>query len=219
MAYPADDPIWAVEDTYSDGVTENKIRPDESLRDYGYLPDAEPTAQELNWQLNNIYQQIVELKSLALGAYETPVNELKIIVGDNRDPSIIYGYGVWVKFAQGRTLIGSGTTTDTNNLQKSFPSESSGGTFENTISNSQLPQHSHSYQDSYYFENAASVAGVPTSNKQNVGFINGGWGSGRTDQDNNTLVFRNGVTDPVGSNQAVNNVQPYTVVNIWRRIS
>jgi microcystin-dependent protein len=217
MAYPDFDPLWAIEDTYLDGVTPNKIRPGESLRNYGYLPNAEPTAQELNWQLNNVYQQLAELKTIALGAYETPVNELKIIVGDNRNPATIYGYGTWTPFAQGRTLIGAGTGTDTNGVQRSYSEGSTGGTYEEVISKSQLPAHEHSYEDSYLFEAAGSVSGVPTTNKKNVGFINGGFGSGDTDADNNTLVFRNNTTGSVGGNQPTNNVQPYVAVFIWRR--
>jgi microcystin-dependent protein len=217
MAYPDHDPLWATEDTYLDGVTANKIRPDVSLQQYGYLPNAEPTAQELNWQLNNIQLQIQELKAVALGAYETPINELKLIVGDNRNPNVIYGYGTWVPFAQGRTLVGQGTGTDVNSVQKSFPAGSTGGTYENKLTKSQLPAHDHPYEDSYYFENSGSVSGAPTSNKRNVGFLNGGYGSGDTDTDNNTLLFRNAVTSSVGGNQAVDNLQPYEVIYIWRR--
>lgn len=219
MAYPDFDPLWATNDTYIDGVTPNKIRPDESLRDYGYLPDAEPTAQELNWQLNNLQLQIAELKTIALGAYETPVNELKIIVGDARNPNIIYGYGSWTPFAQGRTLVGAGTSTDVNGVDRSFAEGSTGGTYQNALSTSQLPSHSHPYEDAYYFENANSVTNVPATSKKNVGFINGGYGSGDTDTDNNTLLIRNTVTSSIGGNQPVENVQPYVAVYIWRRIS
>lgn len=217
MAYPTHDPEWAIEDTYLDGVTPNKIRPDESLRNYGYLPDAEPTAQELNWQLNNLYEQILELKTIALGAYETPVNELKIIVGDNRNPATIYGYGTWVAFAQGRTLIGAGTGTDSNSVQKSYAEGSTGGTYENALTRSQLPDHAHAFKDGYLLENAANISGVPASNRENVGFLNGGYGTGVIETNNNVMVFRNSVTESVGANQPVNNVQPYVAVYIWRR--
>lgn len=219
MAYPAFDPLWATNNTYIDGVTPNKIRPDQSLRDYGYLPDAEPTAQELNWQLNNLYQQIAEIKQVALAGSQTPVNELKYIVGDSRNPNVIYGYGAWAPYAQGRVVVGHGTGTDINGKQRSIAAGSTGGTYEEAISKSQLPQHEHGYEDAYYFENGASLGGVPSANKKNVGFLNGGVGSGDTDSDNNTLVFRNSVTSSVGANQPVNNIQPYVACYIWLRVS
>lgn len=217
MAYPTDNPEWATEDTYIDGVTPNKVRPDESLRLYGYLPDAEPTATELNWELNNIYLQILELKTLALGAYETPINELKLIVGDNRNPFTIYGYGTWVPFAQGRTLVGAGTGTDSNGVQKSFPEGATGGEYETRLSNSQLPRHSHTHKDRYHFQNGSGLESVPSTNRENVGFINGGFGSGSTDTNNNTFIYVNDVTGEVGGDQPHNNQAPYTVIYIWRR--
>ena len=219
MAFPTDNPTWANNDTYIDGVTPNKIRPDAPLRDYGYLPFAEPTAQELNWQLNNLQLQIAELKNIAAGASQTPINELKIIVGDTRNPAVIYGYGSWVAFATGRTLVGVGTGTDTNSVNKSFSAGSSGGDYETKLSASQLPSHAHTYEDAYYFERGP-LSGVPSSNKRFVGTsFNGGIGSGDTDQDNDTLVFRNETTGAVGSGQAHDNMMPHIAVNIWRRIA
>lgn len=217
MAFPTHDPLWAIQDTYIDGVTPNKIRPDVSLRDYGFTPQATVNAQELNWQLNNIQQQIQELKSLSANAYQTPINELKIIVGDSRNPAAIYGYGTWVRFAEGRTLVGVGSGTDANGNQQTFPSGATGGTYQETISVTQMPSHRHSHRDRYLFENGSSLGSVPSSNKQNVGFVNGGRGAEGGDNDNNTFVFIDDVTGDTGGGQPVNNTMPYVAVHIWRR--
>lgn len=217
MAFPVDNPEWAINDFYVDGVTPNKIRPDESLRNYGYAVDAEPTAQELNWELNNIYLQLVELKSLAAGAYQTPINELKHIVGDSRNPATIYGYGTWVPYASGRMVLGAGTSTDSNGAQRSFTAGSTGGTYEEVIAQSQLPSHSHSYKDRYLYENNSSLSAVPVGNKETVGTVNGGRGNEGVDSDNNTFVYTNDVTGSVGGNQPVNNLPPYVVCYIWLR--
>lgn len=217
MAFPIEDPIWATNNTYIDGVTPNKIQPDVSLQNYGYLPDSEPTAQELNWQLNNLALQIEELKTLTAGAYETPINELKLIYGDNRNPNVIYGYGTWQAFAKGRTLVGFGTGTDSNGAEKSFPDGGTGGEYEVKLTESQLPQHQHSHKDRYIFENSSALANVPASNKLSVGFINGGVGNGDRDNDNNTFAFVNDVTGSVGGNQPHSNQAPYTVVYMWLR--
>jgi len=219
MAFPANNPIWADEDTYLDGVTPNKIRPDESLRDYGYLPQAEPSAQNLNWMFDNINKQIIELKTLSAAAFQTPVNRLIFIDGDTRNPAEIYGYGTWAPFGQGRVILGAGTGTDINGNQRSFSAGSTGGEYVHSISTSELPEHSHTYTDDYLFENSASVSSVPSASKRSVGFINGGVGNGDLDSDNNTMVFTNKTTGAVGAGQAMNVVQPFITVNIWKRLS
>jgi microcystin-dependent protein len=217
MAFPANPPEWATSDTYSDGVTPNKIRPDTTLRQYGYAPEAEPTAQELNWQLNNLMLQIEELKTIATSARQVPVNELVFIDGDTRNPAVIYGYGTWVPYAQGRVLIGAGQGTDVNGTTRSFTVGNTGGEYTHTQSINEVANHSHAFKNNYMLENAASVTGVPDSNKQLVGFINGGVGAGRTDTDNNTLVFTNDTTASAGASQAMNVMQPFLVLQIWRR--
>ncbi len=219
MAFPSFDPFWAINNTYPDGVTPNKIRPAEPLRQYGYPKETKVTAEELNWQLNNLYLQIAELKTLSAAASQIPVNTLVFIDGDTRNPAVIYGYGSWVPYAQGRVIIGHGTGTDDNGVQRSFNSGSTGGEYAHTLSNSEMPSHSHPYKDTYLYENAGNTGSIPASSKETVGFVNGGLGSGRADFDNDTMVFRDRTTDSVGAGQAHNNVQPYVSVNIWKRVS
>lgn len=219
MAYPTNNPEWATLDTYQDGVTPNKTRPDVSLRQYGFLPIQPVNAQELNWQLNNIQLQIQELKTLSASAFQTPVNRLVFIDGDSRNPAVIYGYGTWVPYGQGRVLIGHGTGTDINGVQQSFSAGGTGGEYKHTISNSEMPKHTHQYSDDYLFENAGSVTTVPASNKRTTGFINGGVGNGRMDTDNNTMAFTNKNTESEGGGQAMNVTQPFVVLHIWRRVS
>ena len=216
MAFPTDDPVWATQNTYPDG-NPNKIQPSQNLQDYGYSPTDVPTAEELNWQLNNIYQQIVELKNLTAGAAQTPVGELKFIVGDSRNPAIIYGYGTWVPYAEGRVIIGAGTGTDINGNQKSFSEGSTGGEYDVTLTESEIPQHTHKYRDRYYAESPTPTANVPASNKETNNFINGGIGSGDTDYDNNTFVYVDDTTGNVGGGQPHNNLPPYIACYIWLR--
>lgn len=217
MTYPTHNPIWAENDTYADGVTPNKIRPDESLRNYGYDPISELSAQELNWQLNNLYLQIVELKAATSVGNQLPIGTILELDGTSDNPSVLLGYGTWVPFAQGRTTIGAGTGTDVNGVQRSFSAGGTGGEYVHSISNSEMPSHNHTHKDRYLFENSGSVGSVPAANKENVGFINGGAGNGDLDNDNNTMVFLNDVTGNSGSGQAMNIIQPYIVTNKWKR--
>jgi len=203
MAYPSFNPEWAVNDTYSDGVTPNKIRPDEALRDYGYAPNAEPTAQELNWQLNNVYLQLAELKSQLSTPQQTPVNELKMIVGDARNPAVIYGYGTWVAYAQGRTLMGAGTGTDVNGVSRSFSAGSTGGEYVHTMTTSEMPSHAHQMKLQYQGNDKASEGHAYANNNEIAqGDIEG------TD-------IRS--TETTGGGQAFNVVSPYQTIYIWLR--
>ena len=219
MPFPSNDPLFAMNDTYEDGVTLNKVRPDESLRDYGFLPVQEVNAQELNWQLNNIALQIAELKTLSASAFQTPVNRLIFIDGDNRNPAVIYGYGTWQSFGAGRVIIGQGTGTDVNGVQQSFSAGSTGGEYKHSISTSELPSHTHQYSDDYYIENSGNLGSVPASSKRTVGAINSGIGAGSTDTDNNTMLFTNKNTESVGGGQSMNVVQPFVSVYIWKRVA
>lgn len=217
MTYPVNNPEWALEDTYLDGVTPNKIRPDESLRNHGYSPLTELSAQELNWQLNNLYQQILELKTITAVGSQLPIGTIIELDGVSDNPSVLLGYGTWIPFAQGRTTIGAGTGTDVNGVQRSFSAGGTGGEYVHSISNSEMPQHNHTHKDRYLFENNGVLGSVPTANKETVGFINGGAGNDRLDNDNNTMVFLNDVTGSSGSGQAMNIVQPYLVTSKWKR--
>ena len=199
MAFPSNAPEWALNNTYSDGVTPNKIRPDESLRTYGYAPNSEPTAQELNWQLNNLHLQIAELKTQLSNPSQTPINELKFITGDNRNPAVIYGYGTWTPYAQGRVLVGAGTGTDANGLQRSFSDGSTGGEYTHTMTSSEMPSHSHNNTIPIYTGGKGGLTGVDNNN------IAGG---------NYTFA-----SETTGGGQAFNVTQPYISLYIWRRVA
>lgn len=205
MAYPTYNPEWAINDTYIDGITANKIRPDEGLRQYGFDPIDTPTSQELNWQFNNLYQQITELKAQLSTPSQTPINELKMIVGDNRNPSVIYGYGTWSPFAQGRTLIGAGTGTDVNGVQRSFSGGSTGGEYVHTQTVAEMPSHAHSMVLQFQGNNKASEGTAYAANREiQQGDIEG--------SDTRS-------TETTGGGQPMNVMQPFITVFIWKRVS
>lgn len=205
MAFPTNAPEWALNDTYSDGTTPNKIRPDESLRNYGYLPNSEPTAQELNWQLNNLHLQIKELKTLLSTPSQTPVNELKFITGDNRNPAVIYGYGTWTPYAQGRVLVGAGTGTDINNVSQSFSDGSTGGEYKHTLTVSEMAEHAHNMEFAYQGSDKASEGGALVPDREI--------------QQNDIEGYNTRTTKPTGGSQAFNVTQPFISLYIWKRVS
>ena len=56
--------------------------------------------------------------------------------------------GTWEKYAQGRTLIGEGTGSDSNGLVKTFINNTTGGEYSHKLTISEIPSHSHEYTPS-----------------------------------------------------------------------
>ncbi|MBP3450396.1 MAG: hypothetical protein J6K22_08050 [Spirochaetaceae bacterium] len=107
-----------------------------------------------------------------------------------------YG-GTWVQIAQGRTLIGAGTGTDSNSVSKSFSVNGIGGEYNHTLTTGELPAHTHSIS-------ANSVS------KNGVSYKLGGTGT-------NVYTYGSKSTSSVGSGTSHNNIQPYLVVYFWKR--
>ena len=129
--------------------------------------------------------------------------------------------GTWEKYAQGRTIIGDGTGTDSNGLVQTFTNGSMGGEYTHTLNISEMPSHTHTQNPHFH----------------RVGFDNGksriGLNSGSVDSDISMYIgsYAYGgraytmITDAVtatnnntGGNSSHNNVEPYTVIYMYKRI-
>lgn len=93
--------------------------------------------QEIWEELNNLSTQVSNLLNTAY-----PVGSLYIST-NNQNPANFLG-GKWESYAQGRTIIGAGTGTDSNGSKRSFSAGASGGEYTHTLSNNEMPSHSHS---------------------------------------------------------------------------
>ena len=195
MAFPTYNPDWATDNFVFPDGTDNKIRPTPNLRQYGYTPDSFPTAQELNWMFNNFAAQIAELKSQVATPSQVPVGMVIELSGTNANPNTLFGYGTWTPFGSGRVTIGSGSTTDSNGTTKAYNEGSTGGEFTHTLTQAEMPAHTHNFTQ----ENTR--------------------GSGSNGAEDGNSSFTTATTQSTGGNQAHNNVQPYIVVNKWLRIS
>ena len=113
-------------------------------------------------------------------------------------PSNLLG-GSWTQIAQGRTLIGAGSCSDSNGDRMNFYGGDTGGEFKHYLSVPEMPVHSH---------------GIGNGNK----FIANGMGNSQAEISlgGNSYALHN-QTSATGGNQAHNNVQPYLVVYIWQR--
>lgn len=131
---------------------------------------------------------------LNLGVY--PVGTVHMSL-DGTDPGTRFG-GTWEQVAQGRVIIGAGTSTpDDNGDTRVFTPDETGGEFEHDLKISEIPSHTHNGK-SYTFKTGDDF----------------GPGLG--------IRFFNELDSPTsatGGGQPHNNVQPYLAVNIWKRIA
>lgn len=107
----------------------------------------------------------------------------------------IYG-GKWEPFGAGKVLVGAGS-----NGGRSFTAGSTGGEYEHTLTTNEMPSHTHS--SSMHNTDGAGV------NYLNVQKADPGMG----------LTTGNTGTTAAGGGHAHNNMQPYVVVYMWRRVA
>ncbi len=122
-----------------------------------------------------------------------PVGSIYINAGVSTNPATLMGFGTWVAFGEGEVLVGlDGGDTDFDTL------EETGGAKTHTLTEAEMPTHHHD-----------------------------GYGSGGGGSSNLAANYR--ADNPVPSSQAVqatqdtgggnshNNLQPYIVVQMWKR--
>lgn len=123
-----------------------------------------------------------------------PIGSIYMSV-NSTSPSTLFG-GTWEQIAQGRTIIGQGTGTDSNSVSKTFTNGATGGEYDHTLTTSEMPKHKHQ-----------------TGSRQTYGSGNAwaliNYGSSGSTQNRDT--------SETGSGNAHNNIQPYFVCYIWKR--
>lgn len=135
----------------------------------------------------------------------------------NTNPSVLFG-GTWEAYAQGRTLIGNGTSDQT------FSAGNTGGESNHTLSTNEMPSHYHglstcnagTYNDDYDWVspwgNNKGGGAVSTKVIAEVSV------SGLSAQRHLKSYGYNGQgMSSEGGSGAHNNLPPYIVVYMWRR--
>ena len=107
----------------------------------------------------------------------------------------VYG-GNWEAFGAGKVLVGAGS-----NGGRSFTAGGTGGEYTHTLTTNEMPPHNHS--SIMHNTNGAGI------NYLNVKKEDPGMG----------LTTGYEITTAAGGGQAHNNMQPYVVVYMWRRVS
>ena len=137
-----------------------------------------------------------------------PINSIYTTM-DERNPAEVMGFGTWIKFAPGRTLVGTVNVADPGGQISGglvgpvgFNLTASGSTYgdyTHILTEAELPSHAHDM-----------LIGVPANNGRKD--IQDWW-------DQLSTYHRGQKTAKVGGDQPHNNVQPSITVNMWRRIA
>ena len=124
-----------------------------------------------------------------------PVGSIYINAAVSTNPGTLLGFGTWVAFGSGRTMVGlDAGQTEFNTL------EETGGAKTHTLSISEIPAHTH-YQGSH--DSSAGDGGA-----YNTEFIR---------DHSDTANGPNVESSSTGGGSAHNNLQPYIVVYMWKR--
>ncbi|MGL5015839.1 MAG: phage baseplate protein [Bacteroidales bacterium] len=177
----------------------------------------------------------INLRSLQ-GSLIYPIGSIFMTV-DSRDPKVILGFGTWEKFAAGRVIVGTGTSTDANNeTPGAFVNEGKGGVYNTKLEEKNTPKHAHGAgtlkaegsgeHDHTVDLRVHSYAITPGGNEWVVphGDIAGEdrrfqntQGAATTKGGGQHAHTLTGSTESFGSGEAFTNMMPYIACNIWVR--
>lgn len=148
----------------------------------------------------NLVVQTITTASPAVGITLNdvyPIGSIYLSVSQT-NPSSLFG-GTWEAFANGRTLVGIDTQQEEFNTVNKL-----GGEKDHILTTQEMPTHNHSY-NSGFDNNATGLFTQPAGSGYPGTHIVGGY---------NILYTQN-----TGENQAHNNLQPYIVVYMWKRVA
>lgn len=149
------------------------------------------------------------------------------------NPATYLGFGTWV-WEQGYYYMGitagvpiEGFIRGVGGTFGSFTHNHGGATGDTTLNSTQIPSHSHTYDDTFHTEHLYTASGYyrgPNEYLENRGFS--GVGTNGTDGDNDAFLYRTRTTSAVGGTQAHNHtipaqshMPPTMVESVWRRIA
>lgn len=152
------------------------------------------------------------------------------MTADARNPAEIFGFGTWEVFAEGRMIIGSTAgETDINEEFRVFVNGEEGGEYSHTITEAELPAHTHPI---IWPTDEAGNPILQGEHTHNIIGDNNAVENGSDDREMGVPGDGNIQTDPsgahmhegltagaVGGGLAGNNLSPYIVVNIWIRVA
>ena len=140
-----------------------------------------------------------------------PINSLYFTADDN-NPSTFLG-GTWQRVAEGLFLVGVGTGTDKNNVQKTFVAGANDGEYKHTQTVNELAEHNHTITDNGHTHNyALSDSGGEYPQKIGAMTPVSSTNRGTTDSHTTGITINNS-----GSSNAMNVTPPSFGLYVWKR--
>ena len=141
------------------------------------------------------------------------------------NPSTLFG-GTWEAYAQGRVLIGAGSGTDTRKETKEFAAGSTGGEYNHVLTVNELATHNHTRGTMNITGNcsASSWGGKTDGAFSRNSFTTSLAYNNPNNEQSECFKFDasqswSGATSNTGANDTHNNIQPYIVCYIFRRVN
>ena len=149
---------------------------------------------ELNKKINSMLDKMYPVGSIYISTNITSASDVAAKFG-----------GTWEAYGSGRTIIGAGTGTDSNNLSQTFKAGSTGGEYKHTLTINEMPSHKHSIIEEF--------GAIANSGLQPTGAYSQVAGSVSTSK-----VATDYPITSTGGSQSHNNIQPYITVYMYKRI-
>jgi hypothetical protein len=148
-----------------------------------------------------------------------PVGSVYSNADDNTNPSTLLGFGSWNAFGAGEVMVGiDATDSDFDIVGSGTNTNGTTGAKTHTLTESELAQHHHlAVVDGTVTETGNVTASNAIS--ENATQTGSTFQSYRMRPATSETFGTVGRTSQVGSDSAHNNLQPYVVVYMWKRIS
>ena len=123
--------------------------------DYSASGSLQNEIELLKQQMSNLVDKMYPIGSIYMTTTYTDATQVHDAIG-----------GEWEKYAQGRTIIGEGTGTDSNGLVQTFTNNTSGGEYTHKLTVAEMPSHSHTIDHTHniasktYTTSTASLTGT-----------------------------------------------------------
>ena len=209
--------------TMNNSSTLNKQITEKVVDNINY--DASGTVQdqilELKTTITSMQNQIDNIKGEVINEIY-PVGSIYMSTEDDTVEKVQDKFGgTWEKYSQGRTLIGEGTGTDSNGLIQTFTNGSMGGEYTHTLNISEMPSHTHTQNPHFHrvgFDNGKTRIGLNAGVAEpDISMYIGNYGFGARV---NTMITDavTATNNNTGGNSPHNNIEPYIVTYMYRRI-
>lgn len=162
--------------------------------------EAKKAIQDLSTEIQNLRDMIAQSKLPVGGVFTTTVN-----YNSGSEVKATLGYGTWVRYAEGRTLVGISTTTGGINEYKTMGNEF--GENSHTLTVAEMPKHNHG-SNMRFEAGEAILVDAELATKVDSGDMLDHMNEGTTASTNTTYT---------GNNQPHSNLQPSSVVGYWLR--